>query len=109
VATRPTWLTWRPRPFDANRELILYGSDEVLTEYQAWQRQARDGLLDFPRLGSVIVAVRRDMGHPKTKVDRRRHAATFHHGLRPREGGGRTGPANRVGRTRQTRAYNCRR
>jgi hypothetical protein len=54
--------------WDANQELILYGSDEVIRIYQAWLGEAREGFLDLEKFGQLIVAVRRDMGHMKTDI-----------------------------------------
>jgi len=54
--------------WDANQELILYGSDEVIRIYQAWLGEAREGYVDLEKFGQLIVAVRRDMGHLKTDI-----------------------------------------
>jgi hypothetical protein len=54
--------------FDAQKELILFGSDEVMKAYQSWQKDARGGVMDFEKLGALLVAVRREWGHPETTV-----------------------------------------
>jgi hypothetical protein len=54
--------------FDANKELILFGSDEVVTLYLNWFQELRQGSLNLERLGELVVAIRRDMGHPRTDL-----------------------------------------
>jgi hypothetical protein len=54
--------------FDANKELTLFGSDEVVTLYLNWFQELRQGYLNLERLGELVVAIRRDMGHPKTNL-----------------------------------------
>jgi len=54
---------------DASKDLMVYGSDEVVRIYQQWLQDAREGkaggLIWF---GDLVVAIRRDMGHAKTKI-----------------------------------------
>jgi hypothetical protein len=54
--------------FDANKELIFFGSDEVVTLYLHWFQELRQGILSLERLGELVIAIRRDMGHPKTDL-----------------------------------------
>src|SRR6266498_4603537 len=56
------------RMFDVNKELVIYASDEVLETYQKWLIGARSGSASIGHFGDILVAVRRDMGNPKTKV-----------------------------------------
>ena len=53
---------------DVHKELMLYASDEVLKLFQVWTLESRRGTIDMMRLGEFIVAIRRDMGNPKTKI-----------------------------------------
>ncbi len=54
------------RMMDANKELILYGSDDVVRIHQKWMNDARQGSAKLDFFGELIVAIRRDMGHLKT-------------------------------------------
>jgi predicted DNA-binding ribbon-helix-helix protein len=56
------------RMVDANKELMLYASDDVLSLYQDWLEQSRRGVVDMEQFGQLIVEIRRDMGHPKTGI-----------------------------------------
>ena len=58
------------RMIDANKELVLYGSDEVVQIYQDWLEKSRKGeqLAGLTWFGDLIIAIRRDMGHSKTKI-----------------------------------------
>lgn len=56
------------RTFDANKELTLYASDDVLRIHQNWMGEARSGIMDLGRFGDLIVAIRKDMGHPETTI-----------------------------------------
>jgi len=59
------------RMMDAGKDLIVYGSDDVVTEYQQWLDATRKGepaYKVFGHFGDLIIAVRRDMGNSKTKV-----------------------------------------
>lgn len=56
------------RMMDANKELILYGSDDVVWIYQKWLNNARQGSVNLGFFGELIVAIRRDMGYLKTKI-----------------------------------------
>jgi hypothetical protein len=53
---------------DANKELILFGSDEVVKLYQKWVINARAGTADLTEFGDMIVAIRKDMGHTATSL-----------------------------------------
>ena len=56
------------RMFDANKDLILYGSDDVVKTYQEWLLMTRAGKIKFGQFGEIIISIRRDMGNPKTKI-----------------------------------------
>jgi hypothetical protein len=57
------------RMIDASKDLMVYGSDQVVTIYQQWLKDAREGRAGGLRLfGDLVVAIRRDMGHSKTKI-----------------------------------------
>lgn len=56
------------RMFDANQQLILYGSDDVVRIYQTFLHEARNQVVDMQRFGELIVAIRRDMGNAATKI-----------------------------------------
>lgn len=56
------------RMIDANKDLMLFSSDEVLGLYHAWLRNSREGLVDMEQFGELIVAIRRDMGYPRTEI-----------------------------------------
>jgi hypothetical protein len=56
------------RMIDANKELILYGSDDVVRIYQKWIGDTRRGNASLDQFGELIVAIRRDMGHATTKI-----------------------------------------
>lgn len=56
------------RMFDANKELALYASDDVLQLYLDWLNRSRTGEVDINQFGELVVAIRRDMGYAKTKI-----------------------------------------
>ena len=56
------------RMYDANVELVLYGSDTVLRVYQDFLRTSREGRTDLRLFGALVAAIRRDMGHLRSKV-----------------------------------------
>jgi hypothetical protein len=56
------------RMMDALKDLMLYASDDVLILVQTWLDEARGGTVKLGRFGEIVVAIRRDMGNPKTKV-----------------------------------------
>jgi hypothetical protein len=56
------------RMIDASKELILYGSDDVVRIYQSWMTEARKGQSSLDRFGELVLAIRRDMGHLKTNI-----------------------------------------
>lgn len=60
------------RMFDANKDLILYGSDDVVIAYQKWLGSARKEELEpiqfLEQFGKIIISIRKDMGNPKTKI-----------------------------------------
>jgi hypothetical protein len=53
---------------DANKDLMLFGSDDVLRLYQNWLYNTRRGLVDMEQFGGIIVAIRKDMGHHNTSI-----------------------------------------
>lgn len=53
---------------DANKDLMLYASDDVLALYHDWLARSRRGVMDLEQFGELIVAIRRDMGHASTRV-----------------------------------------
>jgi hypothetical protein len=58
------------RMFDVSKELLLYGSDEVVRQYQKMLSDARSETMTLLSLGELIVALRRDMGHRRTDLTR---------------------------------------
>jgi predicted DNA-binding ribbon-helix-helix protein len=57
------------RMIDASKDLMVYGSDEVVAIYQQWLKDAREGKPGgLTWFGDLVVAIRRDMGHTKTKI-----------------------------------------
>jgi hypothetical protein len=57
------------RMIDASKDLMVYGSDEVVSIYQQWIQDAREGKPGgLSIFGELVVAIRRDMGHGKTKI-----------------------------------------
>lgn len=65
---KPSEATLVDRMTEANKELMLYASDDVLALYQHWLAESRQGVMDLGQFGDLIVAIRRDMGHAKTQV-----------------------------------------
>ena len=57
------------RMMDANKELIIYGSDEVVDSYLRWMTEARSGVVDMEKFGDIVISVRRDMGNPNTRLE----------------------------------------
>ena len=61
------------RMFDASKDLMIYGSDDVLISYEKWMTKSgsasgSDTAGALQGLGDVLIAIRKDMGHPKTTV-----------------------------------------
>ena len=56
------------RMIDVNKDLMIYGAEDVVTLYHKWTLEMRAGTVEIERLGDLVVAIRRDMGHPKTKI-----------------------------------------
>jgi hypothetical protein len=57
------------RMMDANKDLLIFGSDEVFLTYQAWTRSLPEGQkVMLHKFAEVIIAIRRDMGHAKTTL-----------------------------------------
>lgn len=56
------------RMFDANKELILFGSDDVVKAYQTWIRTSREATKNLAQFGHIIISIRKDMGNRRTKI-----------------------------------------
>lgn len=56
------------RMFDANKDLLLYGSDDVIKTYHTWLGSARNGQIKFDQFANIIISIRRDMGNQKTEI-----------------------------------------
>ena len=61
------------RMMNANRELIIYGSDDVARTYFEWLEVSKRAVeagenASLRGFGEVVVAIRRDMGNRKTKL-----------------------------------------
>lgn len=67
-STNPSDHQMLDRMVDANKELVLYGSDEVIKIYQKWLLDLRKGNADLKPFGDLVVAIRRDMGNLSTKL-----------------------------------------
>jgi hypothetical protein len=65
---RPQGADLLNRMVDANKDLMLYGSEEVVRLYHAWLLEMRTGTVHLAGLGELMVAIRRDMGNRKTRV-----------------------------------------
>lgn len=40
----------------------------MLSLYHEWLNRSRQGVVDMEQFGDLIVAIRRDMGHSKTRI-----------------------------------------
>ena len=56
------------RMFDVSKDLIIYGSDDVVNAFQKWLGSAREGKLTLGPFGEIVISIRRDMGNSKTKI-----------------------------------------
>lgn len=56
------------RMIDASKDLLIYGSDDVVRTYQKWIDIAREGKSPLGQFGEIVISVRQDMGNSKTKV-----------------------------------------
>lgn len=66
------------KKFDANqfvdkmieikKELIIYGSDEVIKKFFKWEIFSHSGNKSLIPITDVIIEMRKDMGSPKTKI-----------------------------------------
>jgi hypothetical protein len=61
------------RMMDVNKELMIYGSDDVALTYQKWLEASRKELAagrnaPVRGFGEVVIAIRRDMGNRKTRM-----------------------------------------
>ncbi|MBU1010103.1 MAG: hypothetical protein KKD74_08220 [Bacteroidetes bacterium] len=52
---------------DIKKELIIFGSDNVLYAFFKWEKQSQTKG-NLKSLAELIVEVRKDMGNPKTKI-----------------------------------------
>ena len=53
---------------DASKDIILYGSDDVVKTYLEWLDLARKEKPILRQFGQIVVSIRRDMGNQKTKI-----------------------------------------
>ena len=63
---RPDDLTERMQ--ELSKDLIIYGSDDVVKAFQKWVDTGRKGGISIKQFGELVVAIRRDMGNKKTKI-----------------------------------------
>ena len=66
--------------FDANKDLIIYGSDDVVNTYQKWLSSIRDSVREgkineleqqlekLEKFGELVISIRGDMGNPNTNI-----------------------------------------
>ena len=53
---------------DLGKDLIIYGSDDVVKAFQKWVDAGRKGQMSIKQFGELVVAIRRDMGNKRTKI-----------------------------------------
>ena len=70
---------FKQKMFDATKDIIIYGSDDVVSAYHKWFSSVRDALdegkINDPKrqresaknFGEIVISIRQDMGNPKTK------------------------------------------
>jgi hypothetical protein len=56
------------RMFNAGKDLIIYGSDDVVTAFQKWLGGTREGKVTLGQFGELVISVRQDMGNSKTNI-----------------------------------------
>lgn len=56
------------RMIDANKDKMVFASDEVMAVYHAWLMDTRKGTVDWEQFAHLIVAIRRDIGYSDTAV-----------------------------------------
>lgn len=56
------------RMTNLNKEIIIYGSDEVIKILYLWTKKAREKSNNLKYFGDILIAIRKDMGYPKTKI-----------------------------------------
>ena len=57
------------RVIDANKELLIFGSDQVYRDWQAWTlSKTTDDEARLHELANVILQIRRGMGNPNTTL-----------------------------------------
>lgn len=76
--------------FDATKDIIIYGSDDVVSAYHKWFSSVRDdlyeGKINDPKrqresaknFGEIVISIRRDMGNQKTKKTSEDVISIFH-------------------------------
>lgn len=53
---------------DANMDIILYGSDDLIKTYQKFISSSREGKVNLKQFGDIVISIRRDMGNQKTNI-----------------------------------------
>ena len=56
------------RMIDLNKDVLIYGSDDVVKSFFSWQITCRNGGSPLAGMGDIIVAIRRDMGNAATSI-----------------------------------------
>ncbi|MDC7219447.1 MAG: hypothetical protein PQJ59_05865 [Spirochaetales bacterium] len=64
----------KDKPYDnttiveINKDILIYGSDEVIQIFYEWTQAARIKQNSLTYLAKIMIAIRKDMGFPKTKI-----------------------------------------
>ncbi len=53
---------------ELSKDLIIYGSDDVIRAFQKWVETGRRGEVSVRQFGKLVVAIRKDMGNKRTKI-----------------------------------------
>lgn len=53
---------------DAEKDLLIYGSDDVVKTFQEWLKTTREGKPPIRPFSEIIISIRQDMGNKKTKI-----------------------------------------
>jgi len=56
------------RMIDASRDLLIYGSYDVVNTYNELLKSAREGKATLRPFGEIVISIRQDMGNKKTKI-----------------------------------------
>ena len=56
------------RMIDASKDLLIYGSDDVVNTYNELLKSAREGKATLRPFGEIVISIRQDMGNKKTKI-----------------------------------------